>query len=132
MQPCLFAAIRSSTCHGSLPTTPVGQWVRITNADRATSSKNRYCFRRAGGRFEQVTAYHAIDAQQHNLRSVGFTDVNAESEKVEVNAFAAIATSDSDPSAEQALTRGQLRSPMAHRCCGGGSGGERALAMPDS
>ncbi|MDQ3485492.1 MAG: hypothetical protein M3445_08835 [Actinomycetota bacterium] len=63
--------------------------MRITNADRATSSKNRYFFRRAGGRFEQVTAYHAIDAQQHYLQSLGFTDVNAESEKVEVNAFAA-------------------------------------------
>jgi len=69
--------------------TLVGQWVRITNADRATSPKNRYFFRRDAGRFEQVTAYHAIDAQQQYLQTLGFTDVNAESEKVEVNAFAA-------------------------------------------
>lgn len=69
--------------------TLVGKWVRITNADGATTQENRYFFRRASDRFEQVTAYHAIDAQQAYLQSLGFTDVNAESQRVKVNAFAA-------------------------------------------
>ena len=69
--------------------TLLGKWVRITNADRATSPENRYFFRRAAGRFEQVTAYHAVDAQQHYLQALGFTDVNAEAQQVKVNAFAA-------------------------------------------
>jgi len=68
--------------------TLVGKWVRITNPRRATSREDRCFFRRAADPFEQVTAYHSIDAQQHHLQTLGFTDVNAESEKVKVNAFA--------------------------------------------
>ena len=65
-----------------------GLWVRIANASRAGSPTDDYLFDRADNRFEQVNAYYAVDAQQAYLRSLGLTDVNAESEKVKVNAFA--------------------------------------------
>ncbi|MBA2697907.1 MAG: M36 family metallopeptidase [Nocardioidaceae bacterium] len=68
--------------------TLVGKWVRITNRRRATSPENRYLYRRDGRRFEQVNAYHALDALQHYLQRLGFRDVNSESQKIEVNAFA--------------------------------------------
>ncbi len=67
--------------------TLVGKWVRITNQSRATSPDNRYFYRRDGGRFEQVNAYYAVDALQHYLQQLGFRHVNAESQKIEVNAF---------------------------------------------
>ncbi len=68
--------------------TLVGKWVRIINKSRATSADNLYFYRRDGGRFEQVNAYHALDALQHYLQQLGFRNVNAESQKIQVNAFA--------------------------------------------
>lgn len=67
--------------------TLVGKWARVTNPSRATSVDNRYFYRREGGRFEQVNAYYALDGLQHYLQQLGFRHVNAESQKVEVNAF---------------------------------------------
>ncbi len=64
-----------------------GRWVRIVNSDRATSSNNRYIYNRGNDKFEQVNAYHAVDAEQHYLQKLGFRDVNSRSQKVLVNAF---------------------------------------------
>ncbi len=86
--------------------TLVGRWVRITNSQRATSPDNRYLFFRGAERFEQVNAYHAIDTQQAYLQELGFRYVNAEAEKIAVNAFAED-NSYYDPSTDQiAMGRG--------------------------
>jgi hypothetical protein len=69
--------------------TLVGRWVRIMNRHKATSSSNRYFFTRANDKFEQVSAYHAVDAEQHYLQFLGFRDANAEPTKVQVDAFPA-------------------------------------------
>ena len=62
-----------------------GQWVRITNGNRATSSTDTYRFGRANGMFEQVSAYYALDTLQAYIQNLGFTDVNAEAQKIHTN-----------------------------------------------
>jgi Zn-dependent metalloprotease len=64
-----------------------GRWVRIMNPDRARSATNRYFYSRANNRFEQVVAYHAIDAAQAYLVELGFRDANHHSQKVFTNDF---------------------------------------------
>lgn len=67
--------------------TLVGTWVQITNKDRPVRVKHRFFFKRDDDRFEQVSAYYAVDAAQSFLQSLGFKHVNAESQHVRVNAF---------------------------------------------
>ncbi len=62
-----------------------GQWVRITNGNRATSNTDTYRFGRANGMFEQVSAYYALDTLQAYIQNLGFTDVNAEAQKIHTN-----------------------------------------------
>jgi hypothetical protein len=69
--------------------TLVGKWVRIMNRDRVVRPNNRFNFKRSDDRFEQVNAYHSIDALQQYLQRLGFKEVNAESQKIRTNAFAA-------------------------------------------
>ena len=59
-----------------------GRWVRIINKDRPFSATHTFSYSRANAKFEMVNAYYAVDAAQAYLRSLGFTDVNAESQKV--------------------------------------------------
>ncbi|MGI8578506.1 MAG: M36 family metallopeptidase [Nocardioidaceae bacterium] len=65
----------------------VGKWVRVTNSNLASSPDIRYFYLRANDKFEQVNAYQAVDVEQSYLQSLGFTDVNAEAQKVKVDAF---------------------------------------------
>jgi Zn-dependent metalloprotease len=67
--------------------TLVGRWVRIMNKDRATVKRSTFTYNRKNDYFEQVMAYYSIDGEQSFLQRLGFNDVNAESEKVRVNAF---------------------------------------------
>jgi Zn-dependent metalloprotease len=67
--------------------TLVGLWVRIVNRNRATSNTATYKYNRSNPFFEQTMAYYAIDTEQSYLQRLGFTDVNAESEKIQTNAF---------------------------------------------
>ena len=71
----------------NLQHTLAGRWVRIVNANRATSATDHYMYRRHSELFEQVNAYHAIDSAQAYLRSLGFPDVNAEAQDVRTDAF---------------------------------------------
>lgn len=66
----------------------VGRWVRIANAHRAHSRSNTYLFNRSHPFFEQTSAYYGVHKQQAFLQSLGFRDVNAESQEVVTNAFA--------------------------------------------
>ncbi len=66
-----------------------GRWVRITNQHRASSPTDQYIYNRANDKFEQVNAYYAVDKEQAYLRSLGLRDVNAEPQKVKVDAFRA-------------------------------------------
>jgi hypothetical protein len=66
-----------------------GQWVRITNNNRATSNTDKYKFGRESKFFEQVSAYYDVDAVQNYLQTLGFSDVNAEAQRIETNTIAA-------------------------------------------
>jgi hypothetical protein len=69
--------------------TLVGKWVQLKNKNRAHSPTATYKYNRHNDYFEQVMAYYAIDSEQAYLQSLGFTDVNAESQKIAVDTFAA-------------------------------------------
>jgi Zn-dependent metalloprotease len=62
-----------------------GRYVRIMNAHIATSPYGRFSYTRHDDRFEQVSAYYDIDSAQRYLRSLGFTDVNDDAQKVETD-----------------------------------------------
>jgi Zn-dependent metalloprotease len=67
--------------------TLTGKWAKILNKDRPVSATRTFKYSRANDRFEMVNAYYAVDAAQVYLRSLGFTDVNAESQKILTNAI---------------------------------------------
>jgi hypothetical protein len=67
--------------------TLLGRWVQVINKDRATVKRSTFKYNRSNPYFEQVMAYYAIDRQQSYLQRLGFDDVNAESEKIKVDAF---------------------------------------------
>ena len=60
-------------------------YARIMNADAVTSRRRTFNYKRHAEGFEQVQAYYDITQAQLYLRSLGFTDVNAEAQKVETN-----------------------------------------------
>ena len=80
-----------------------GQWVRITNGNRATSNTDTYRFGRANGMFEQVSAYYALDTLQAYIQNLGFTDVNAEAQKIHANGIS-VDNSFYDPSGDKIIT----------------------------
>lgn len=65
--------------------TLVGRWVKVMNKDRASSPTATYTYNRSNPYFEQTMAYYAIDVEQSYLRRIGFTDVNAEQQKIITN-----------------------------------------------
>jgi hypothetical protein len=70
-------------------TTLAGQWATIANDKRVSSPTATYKFNRANNAFEQVMGYYAIDSEQAYLQRLGFNDVNAESQRIETDAFTA-------------------------------------------
>ncbi|HSS67240.1 MAG TPA: M36 family metallopeptidase, partial [Nocardioidaceae bacterium] len=67
--------------------TLVGKWVQLINKDRASSPTATYKYNRHNDDFEQVMAYYAIDSEQAYLQTLGFDEVNAESQKIAVDTF---------------------------------------------
>jgi Fungalysin metallopeptidase (M36)/Peptidase propeptide and YPEB domain len=68
--------------------TLVGEWAKVINAHIAKSQDNSYMFMRHNNQFEQVMDYYALDTEESYYQSLGFTDVNAEPQRIEANAMA--------------------------------------------
>jgi Zn-dependent metalloprotease len=66
-----------------------GTYVRITNANLASSATRSFVYKRNDDRFEQVSAYYDISQAQAYLHSLGFTDVNSGAQKVKTDGMAA-------------------------------------------
>ena len=66
-----------------------GRFARVVRAygGLATSATNTFRYQRADNRFEQVTAYHAVDTTQTYIQSLGFTDVNNEPQDLLINTY---------------------------------------------
>ncbi len=62
-----------------------GTYARIQNGNVASSSSHRFVYTRHDDRFEQVSAYADITSAQAYLHSLGFTDVNTDSQKVKTD-----------------------------------------------
>jgi Zn-dependent metalloprotease len=62
-----------------------GQYARIMNKNVASSPSGTFNYQRKDDHFEQVSAYFDITEAQKYLRSLGFTNVNNDSQKVFTN-----------------------------------------------
>jgi Zn-dependent metalloprotease len=62
-----------------------GDYAWIMNKNGARSATNTFNFFRHNNYFEQVQAYYDVTQAQLYLRSLGFTDVNAEPQKIRTN-----------------------------------------------
>lgn len=69
--------------------TLVGKWAKVVNTDLASSPNDEYFFKRRNEYFEQVMAYYGLDTLQSYYQELGFTDVNAEPQKIETNTIEA-------------------------------------------
>ncbi len=65
----------------------VGEWAQIVNKKIAHSDDNTYMYKRHSDNFEQVMGYYALDTEQSYYQSLGFTDVNNESQKIQTDAM---------------------------------------------
>jgi Zn-dependent metalloprotease len=66
----------------------IGKWAQVVNPKhRATSQNFTYAYLRANNRFEQVMGYYALDTEESYYQSLGFTDVNAESQKISTDSI---------------------------------------------
>ena len=68
--------------------TLVGEWAKIVNDDIASSKSNKYMYKRADDRFEQVMDYYALDTEESYYQELGFKNVNNEAQKIEADAMA--------------------------------------------
>ncbi|KRC92754.1 bacillolysin [Terrabacter sp. Root85] len=67
-----------------------GSWANVTNSKKgknaaAFSSTLSFPYTRSDTRFEQVNSYYAVDRVQAYIQSLGFADVNHESQDLSVN-----------------------------------------------
>lgn len=67
-----------------------GSWANVTNSKKgknagAFSSSLSFAYTRSDTRFEQVNSYYAVDRVQTYIQSLGFADVNHESQDLSVN-----------------------------------------------
>ncbi len=67
-----------------------GSWANVTNSRKgknaaAFSSSLAFAYTRSDTRFEQVNSYYAVDRVQTYIQSLGFADVNHESQDLSVN-----------------------------------------------
>jgi Zn-dependent metalloprotease len=66
----------------------IGKWANVVNPkDRATSKNFTYAYFRADDRFEQVMGYYSLDTEESYYQSLGFTDVNAESQDISTDSI---------------------------------------------
>jgi len=85
------AAYRHVTLSNLLPSgTLTGLWAKVVAAQggRAQSATDTFVYTRGDHRFEQANAYYGIDSAQTYIRSLGFTDVNAEAQKLSIDTTA--------------------------------------------
>jgi Zn-dependent metalloprotease len=66
-----------------------GSYVNIAEAKGgvATNKNNSFVYQRANDKFEQVEAYYQVNQTQEYIHSIGFTDVNSESQDFSINTF---------------------------------------------
>jgi Zn-dependent metalloprotease len=66
-----------------------GAYVNIKEAKGgvASSKTNSFVFQRHSDKFEQVEAYYQVNQTQEYIHSLGFTDVNNESQDFSINTF---------------------------------------------
>ncbi|TCO39021.1 Zn-dependent metalloprotease [Kribbella antiqua] len=66
-----------------------GSYVNIAKAKGglAQSADNRFLYYRDDDRFEQVMAYYQVNQTQEYIHSLGFSDVNNESQDFEINTY---------------------------------------------
>lgn len=66
-----------------------GSYVNITKAKGglAQSKNNTFVYQRQNDKFEQVMAYYQVNQTQEYIHSLGFTEVNNESQDFEINTF---------------------------------------------
>lgn len=67
-----------------------GSWANVTNSKKgknaaAFSSTLSFAYTRSDTRFEQVNSYYAVDRVQTYIQSLGFADVNHESQDLSVD-----------------------------------------------
>jgi Zn-dependent metalloprotease len=67
-----------------------GTYVNIVKAKGglAESADNRFLYTRDDDRFEQVMSYYQVNQTQEYIHSLGFTEVNNESQDFEINTYA--------------------------------------------
>ena len=67
----------------------VGPYVNIKEAKGglAQSKNNTFVYQRANDKFEQVMAYYQVNQTQEYIHSLGFSDVNSESQDFSINTF---------------------------------------------
>lgn len=63
-----------------------GTFVNINSKSKTYSSTNTFNFTRSDDKFEDVNVYYHIDTEQRYIQSIGFTNINNRSIKVNVNA----------------------------------------------
>jgi len=74
----------SSTAHAL-----TGKWAKVINTgDVAHSQTNVYKYTRSDDKFEQVMDYYALDTEESYYQELGFTDVNAEAQRIQADAMA--------------------------------------------
>ncbi len=81
------SAYRAVTIRHLHQDTLIGKWVEIINQDRPVRTDGDFRYARANNRFEMVNAYYAVEKVQGYLQSLGFTDANAERQRVKTDAF---------------------------------------------
>jgi Zn-dependent metalloprotease len=88
-QPRLRGAYRIvPLTHLKYSNTLTGDYARVLNRDGAASTSGSFLYFRASGKFEHVMAYRNVTTSQEYLQSLGFTDVNNESQKLSINTTA--------------------------------------------
>lgn len=66
-----------------------GTYVNIAEAKGgvAVNKNNHFVYQRANDKFEQVEAYYQVNQTQEYIHSLGFSDVNSESQDFSINTF---------------------------------------------
>ena len=81
---------RVALLHLNAGPTLIGRYARVVDArgPLASSASHTYIYTRLDDRFEQVKAYYGITSAQSYIQTLGFTDVNNESQELSTTRFA--------------------------------------------
>ncbi len=80
---------RVALLHLNAGPTLIGRYARVVDArgPLASSASHTYIYTRLDDRFEQVNAYYGIDLAQSYIQTLGFSDVNNESQDLSIDTF---------------------------------------------